>query len=38
MESGRRIRSLRCALVHQLLDSPELLAIVDEFFWEHHVP
>lgn len=25
------------ALVRQLLDDPEALARVDEFFWEHHV-
>lgn len=28
---------LEVALVHQLLASPKLLSLVDEFFWEHHV-
>ncbi len=25
------------AMVHYLLDSPELLELIDDFFWEHHV-
>jgi len=25
------------ALVHQLIDSPKVANLVDEFFWEHHV-
>jgi hypothetical protein len=28
---------LEISLVRQLLASPSLLALVDEFFWEHHV-
>lgn len=28
---------LETMLVRQLLDDPELLDLVDEFFWEHHV-
>mmetsp|Transcript_16953 Transcript_16953/g.25498 ORF Transcript_16953/g.25498 Transcript_16953/m.25498 type:complete len:538 (-) Transcript_16953:94-1707(-) len=28
---------IEVALVRQLLNSPDLISLIDEFFWEHHV-
>ena len=30
-------RQVEERIVAQLLESPELMALIDDFFWEHHV-